>query len=132
MQVLRPNDSLIIQAGPLFQRIRGLIFALVLFPFRRIFVESKYGWIYLWGLFLVLSLFSTIGPGGGSIEGLIYTQLPAVYHLIVLPEGILQTLLFSLLLITWERHKVRKITIPLVVIFFIMVVLSLLGLFTST
>jgi len=103
MQVLRPNDSLIIQAGSLFPPIRGLIFALVLFPFRRIFIEAKYGWVYLWCLFLVLAQFSTIGPGDGSLEGAIYTQLPAVYHLIVLPEGVIQTLLFSLLVVTWEE-----------------------------
>ncbi len=108
-EIFRGTDSALVAAGPLFNIIRGLLFGLVLYPFRDIFSKRKYGWVYLWALFLVLAQFSTIGAGPGSIEGLIYTHIPLSIHLITPWEGVLQTLLFSLLLIRWEKGINKKL-----------------------
>jgi hypothetical protein len=93
-EIFRATDSVLVAAGPLLNIIRGLLFGLVLYPFRETLITRKWGWAYLWALFLVLALFSTIGPAPGSIEGLIYTHVPLSHHLLTPWEGVLQTLVF--------------------------------------
>lgn len=115
-ELFRTTNSVWVAAGPLFQILRGLLFGLVLYPFREILIRRKWGWLYLWALFLVLALFSTIGPGPGSIEGLIYTHVPLNHHLLTPWEGMVQTLLFSLLLIWWEKSSSKRLTLILVII----------------
>ena len=114
--IFRATDSAWVAAGPLFNVLRGLLFGLVLYPFRETLVTRKWGWLYLWALFLVLALFSTIGPGPGSIEGLIYTNVPLNHHLLTPWEGIIQTLAFSLLLVWWEKSTSKRLSLILVVI----------------
>lgn len=72
---LRPTSSKWIPLGPSLNVIRGLVFALALFPFRRIFLEEPHGWLRLWGLLLGLCILSTATPAPGSVEGLIYTPM---------------------------------------------------------
>jgi len=125
----RPIDSSLVMAGPLFQILRASIFAMALYPFRSIFLEKKWGVIYLWGLFLALAIFAPAGEAPGSIEGVVYTNLPSVFHLIYLPELVIQTLAFSWLLVTWERNKGKKLlTIPLVIVFFLIMIMITIGL----
>src|SRR6478735_8983122 len=57
--IMKPVDSRAVAAGPALQIIRGLIFSLALFPFRNTFLNSKYGWLKLWGLLIGLSILST-------------------------------------------------------------------------
>ena len=110
----RPIDSSLVMAGPLFQILRASIFAMALYPFRSIFLEKKWGVIYLWGLFLALAIFAP----AGEAPGLIY-----------LPELVIQTLAFSWLLVTWERNKGKKLlTIPLVIVFFLIMIMITIGL----
>jgi len=125
----RPSSSQLVMLGPLFQLLRGLIFALVLFPFRKVFLEAKWGWLYLWGLFLALAILAPSSAAPGSIEGWVYTNFSTTFHLIYLPEIILQTLAFCGLVVFWEHHKVKKLTIPLVVIFVLILLLNATVLF---
>jgi hypothetical protein len=113
-----------VTAGPLFNIIRGLLFGSVLYPFRDTLVARKWGWVNLWALFLVFALFSTIGPGPGSIEGLIYTNVPMRHHLITPWEGMVQTLVFSLLLIRWEKG-INKRLVQILYLFSIMLLLGI-------
>jgi len=115
-EIFRATDSLSVAAGPLFNIFRGLLFGLVLYPFREMLITKKWGWVFLWALFLVLALFSTIGPGPGSIKGLIYTNVTLSHHLLTPWEGILQTLVFSLLLIRWEKSTSKRLTQILVLL----------------
>ena len=115
-EIFRATDSVLVTAGPLFNIIRGLLFGLVLYPFRDTLITRKWGWAYLWALFLVLALFSTIGPGPGSIEGLIYTHVPLRHHLLTPWEGVLQTLAFSVVLIWWEKSTSKRLSLILVLI----------------
>jgi hypothetical protein len=125
----RPLESPLVMAGPLFQILRAAIFALALYPFRSVFLERKWGVIYLWGLFLALAVFAPAGEAPGSIEGLVYTNLSGVFHALYLPEIVIQTLAFSWLLVTWEHHKGKKLlTIPLVTVFVLIVVMIVAGL----
>lgn len=104
---MRPIDSPSAFLGPLVQPLRGLLFALGLWPIRRTIVESKRGWLILWGIFVIFGILGTPAAAPSSLEGLIYSKLPLWYHLIGLPEILLQTLTFSLILVWWERRRYR-------------------------
>ncbi|MFC1879427.1 hypothetical protein ACFLZW_05895 [Chloroflexota bacterium] len=122
--IFRATDSVWVIAGPLFNIIRGILFGLVLYPFREFLITRKWGWLYLWALFLVFALFSTIGPGPASIEGLIYTNVPLSHHLLTPWEGMLQTIVFSVLLIRWEKSTSKRMS-QILVLFSIMLLFGI-------
>lgn len=105
---MRPIDSAYILLGPLLQPIRGIIFAFGIWPIRKFIVDRKYGWLILWNIIVVFGILSTPAAAPCSIEGLLYTKLPISFHLIGLPEILLQTLTFSLLLYMWIKPKTEK------------------------
>ena len=115
-ELFRATDSVLVTAGPLINLLRGLLFGLVLYPFRETILTKKWGWAYLWALMMVLALFSTIGPGPGSIEGLIYTKVPLNHHLLTPWEGMVQTLVFSVLVVQWEKSTSKRLTQIIVLI----------------
>lgn len=102
---MRPVDSPWVFVGPFLQPIRGLIIAAALWPFRQLIFEKNNGWLLLWGLFTAFGILSPPAAAPCSIEGIIYSKLPLWYHLLGLPEIMLQTLSFSLALFRWERKK---------------------------
>ena len=104
MLPMTQHDPLI---GPFLQPVRGLIFAIGLWPIRRFLLESKRGWLILWGLLVTIGILSTPAAAPASIEGVLYTKLPLWYHLIGLPEITLQTLAFSIWLVWWERQSLH-------------------------
>jgi hypothetical protein len=91
--------------GPFLQPVRGLIFAVGLWPIRSLLIERKRGWLVLWGLLVTIGILSTPAASPGSVEGMLYTRLPMWYHFIGYPEILLQTLLFSVWLVWWERRS---------------------------
>jgi len=104
---MRPISSKWIALGPSLNVVRGLIFALALFPFRRVFLDERRGWLKLWGLLVGLCILSTAGPAPGSVEGLIYTLVPWRGQLLGLREVVAQTLAFSYVLVAWHRRPHR-------------------------
>jgi hypothetical protein len=102
---MRPTTSRWVYLGPLFQPIRGLLYAIALFPFRKTILEMRRGWLALWILLLVVGIFSTSGPNTGSIEGIVYTRTPILVHLRFSAEIYLQTLAFAWLLVAWDRKR---------------------------
>lgn len=104
---MRPISSPWVAAGPGLQFIRGLVFAVALYPFRKIFLGEPRGWLSLWGLFVGFAILSTAGPSPGSLEGFLYTTLSPWQHLRGLPEVLLQTLSLSVLLVSWYRSPRR-------------------------
>ncbi len=126
-ELFRSTQSLLVTAGPLFQLLRGALFCLALYPFRKVFLEDRKGWLYLWGIFLVFAILAPSSAAPGSIEGLIYTNFPLEFHLMYLPEILIQTLAFSGLLIFWVNHPVKKLTIPLVVLFCLILLMIVPG-----
>ena len=130
---LRPITDPLVIAGPLFQLIRGPIIALALFPFRGVFFERKRGWLYLWGLFIGLAVLGTAGPAPGSVEGMVYTTFPFLFHFTSYPEVVVQTLAFSWLLCLWEKRKDNKrLTYLFVFLFILSIVFPVLGLVFSS
>jgi len=100
-----PMDEHNIVLGPFMQPIRGLIFAIGLWPLRGFLIEKKRGWLTLWGVLVTIGILSTPAASPGSVEGILYTKLPMWYHWIGYPEIGLQTLAFSIWLVWWERQS---------------------------
>ncbi|MCM1035642.1 MAG: hypothetical protein NC038_08485 [Paludibacter sp.] len=92
--LMRPVDAPITALGPALQIVRGMLMAIVLYPFRSV-IFSHNGWWKLALLILGLSQLCTIGPTPGSFDGVIYTKLPMQYHLLGLPEAVVYVLLFT-------------------------------------
>ena len=65
----------------------------------------------------------------GKIEGFIYADYSLAVHVATWPESIFSSLVFAWLFYTWERNpKDKRLTIPLIVIFTLVVVMAILGL----
>jgi hypothetical protein len=73
---MRPITDPWVMAGPLFQPLRGMIFALVFYPLRDCLFGKKYGWLLMGWILIALGILSTFGAASGSIEGMIYTPVP--------------------------------------------------------
>ncbi|KAA3608863.1 MAG: hypothetical protein D8M58_19195 [Calditrichaeota bacterium] len=105
---MRPIDSPYILFGPFLQPVRGLLFAIGIWPIRALIIGKKNGWLILWNIIIIFGILSTPSASPSSIEGLIYSKLPLWYHLIGFPELLLQTLTFSLILVWWTKQKSEK------------------------
>lgn len=130
--LMRPTSHPLVMAGPLFQPIRGVIFALALYPLRRVIFGEERGWLILWWLLLALGVLSTFGPAPGSVEGLIYTVIPPVDQLLGLWEVLLQSFLFSGVLFYWVRNPGKRwLNWTLGALFVILMILPVLGLLVT-
>lgn len=103
----RPLDSPWVAVGPALQVVRGALFAVVLYPFRGVFLDAANGWLRLWALLVGVGILSTYAAAIGSVEGLIYTRVPLSVHLRGLPEVVAQAGVFSAMLSGWYRHPHR-------------------------
>jgi hypothetical protein len=130
--IMRPTSDPLVMAGPLFQPVRGIIFALALYPLRNVLFAERRGWLTLWWLLLALGVLSTFGPSPGSVEGLIYTIIPPLSQILGLWEVLLQSLLFSVILFYWVNHPGKRwLDWTLGISFSIVMILPLLGLLTA-
>lgn len=126
---MRPVSDRLVMAGPLFQPIRGLIFALAFYPFRQVFFGQKNGWMIMWWALVALGILSTFGPPPGSVEGLIYTVIPIPDQLVGYLEGVPQAFLLSTILCYWVNHPAKKwLNWLMGVLFVVVMVLPALGL----
>jgi hypothetical protein len=108
---MRPMDSPYVMAGPFLQPLRGLLFAIIIWPIRGFLLERKNGWLILWGVFVIFGVLGTPAAAPCSMEGVIYSKLPLWFHLIGLPEMLLQTLCFSFLFLWWLKRPAKENTI---------------------
>jgi hypothetical protein len=105
---MRPIDSPYVLVGPLLQPLRGLLFAIALWPIRNLILEKRHGWLILWNILVMVGILSTPAAAPCSVEGALYSKLPLWYHLIGLPEIMLQTLAFSLVLVWWDKRQYQR------------------------
>ena len=128
---MRKIDNPWVMAGPLFQPLRGFVFALVFYPLRECLFGKKYGWLVMGWMLIALGILSTFGPASGSIEGMIYTTTPIRYQLRGWLEVVPQALLLSALLCYWVNHSEKKwLNWLLGIVFFLMLAMPVLGLLT--
>ena len=104
----RSIESPIMQAVPFLQIIRGIIFALILYPFYEVIVNHKRGWLILFGVLWGLTYLGSVEATLGSIEGMIYTKASLAEHLVGMPEVTIQMLVFSWLFVKWEKRSLMK------------------------
>jgi hypothetical protein len=128
---MKPTSSSWVVLGPLLQIFRGLIFSIVLWPFRTIILGTKAGWLKLWGLLLGLAILSTSGPSPGSIEGMIYTQIPVKTQILYLPETIIQTALFSWIVVVWYKKPTLFMNIFFAILLSLITFFALAGFLAS-
>jgi hypothetical protein len=121
------NDPLVM-AGPLFQPIRGLIFASVFYPLRACLFSRRNGWFLIAWVLIALGILATFGPAGGSLEGIVYTPTPLPVQLRGWLEVVPQALLLSGLLWYWVNHPKKWLNWVLGIAFFIAMALPILGL----
>ncbi len=130
--LMRPTDDPLVLAGVLFQPLRGLLFGVVFYLFRDRLFGQPNGWLLTWTMLVFVGILSTFGPTPGSIEGMIYTQIPILTQLGGLIEIRFQSLLLSALTVYWVRHPQAKwLSWVLVAIFTVIVLLPTLGLLTG-
>ena len=129
---MRPITSSWVMAGPLFQPLRGLLFASVFWPLRHCLFGRPHCWFILGWMLVAIGIIGTFAAPGGSLEGVIYTPIPIVDHLKGWLEVVPQALLLSALLCYWVAHPGRKwLNWLLGVIFFVLMTLPVLGLLTT-
>jgi hypothetical protein len=124
---MKPVDAPIVAAGPALQVVRGLLFALILWPFWTFILNHRRSWLLLWLLFIGLAILGTAGPSPGSLEGMIYTQVPFLNHLKGLPEVVLQTGLFSFLLVKWYQHPGKLWNIIMAILLCLVLFMGVMG-----
>lgn len=129
--LMKPIDSPWVMAGSALQIFRGILFGLVLWPFKGVFLESKFGWLKLWGLFIGLAILGTAGPTPGSFEGMIYTNFPVLGQITGLHEVVVQTLAFSLLVFFWYKYPKYIWNILSIVIVTLLLLMIIAGLLTT-
>ncbi len=118
-----------VMAGPLFQPIRGIVFALVFYPLRSVVFAKKNGWLLMWWILVALGILSTFGPAPGSLEGLLYTRLPIAGQLKGWLEVVPQALLLSALLCYWVNRPAKKwLDWALGAVFLLLMLMPALGL----
>jgi hypothetical protein len=128
---MRPITDPWVMAGPLFQPIRGLIFALVFYPLRVCLFGRKNGWLLMGWMLVALGILSTFGPASGSLEGMIYTPVPVLSQLRGWLEVVPQALLLSALLCYWVNHADKRwLNWLLGIAFLVMMALPVMGLLT--
>ena len=130
---MRQFDSIWLLIGPLLQPVRGLLFAVVFWLLAEVLFGRKNGWLVMWAMLAILGIFNTFGPAPGSVEGILYTQLPLSTHLWGLPEVLVQSLLFSVILTYWVNHPEKRwLNWLLWILFVLCMALPALGLFVGT
>ena len=126
---MRPFEHPLVILGPSLQIFRGALLALAFLPFRKVIVESKRGWIYIFTAMLILVHIGADATDPGKIEAFIYADYPFAVHVATWPESIFSSLVFALLFHTWERNpKDKRLTIPLIAIFIFTLAVAVLGL----
>jgi hypothetical protein len=130
---MRQTTDRMVMAGPLVQPIRGLVFALVIFPLRELLLARKHGWLLLWWILVALGIIATFGPAPGSIEGLVYTRISVPHQLLGLLEVVLQALLLASGVVYWVNHPEKRwLTWLLIVAFVLAMALPLAGLLATS
>jgi hypothetical protein len=105
---MRQGDDPWVASGPMFQVLRGILLGAAFYPLREVVFARKNGWLVLWSVLVVVGVLAPFGAAPSSIEGMIYTILPMSFHLMGLPEVVIQALLLAFVSHYWINHPERK------------------------
>jgi hypothetical protein len=125
---LRQTNDPIVTAGPLFQVLRGFLFGIAFYKLRDWLFPRQRGWLALWLVLLIVGILSPFSAAPGSIEGVVYSTLPLWFHLMSLPELVIQSFLLAVLTHYWVNHPEKRwLNILMTILFVIIVSLAFLG-----
>jgi len=131
-RVMRQTDHPLVTSGPLFQVLRGFLFGVVFYAMREVIFPRRRGWLTLWLMLVVVGILSPFGSAPSSIEGMIYTVLPVWFHLMSLPEILIQSFLLAFVTHYWVNHPdSRWFNWPLGILFVVIIALTVLGAFSA-
>ena len=104
--IMKPVSDPMVMAGFVLQPVRGLIFALAIYPVRDVVFGPQRGWLVLWWLLVSIGILSTFGPAPGSIEGMIYTKqaISIFTYVEIVPQAL------SLILYYWVNYDLKWLT----------------------
>jgi hypothetical protein len=102
--MFRQTNHPLVAAGPLFQVVRGFLFGIVFYVLREVVFPRKYGWLIFWLVLVIVGILSPFGAAPSSIEGMLYTVLPTWFHVMGLPEIIIQSGLLTFLTYYWVKY----------------------------
>jgi len=105
---MRPIADPMVRAGLLLQPLRGVLFALVFYPFRERIFGRRHGWLLMGWMLIGLGILGTFAAPPGSMEGFIYTTTPVLQQMRGWLEIVPQALLLSALLCYWVNHPSRR------------------------
>jgi hypothetical protein len=126
---MRPMTSSWVMAGPLFQPIRGVVFATVFYMLRGSLFGQRFGWLRMSWMLIAIGILSTFGPASGSLEAMVYTPVPILAQMRGWLEVVPQAMLLSALLCYWVNHPAKKwLNWLLGTVFVLMMAMSILGL----
>lgn len=126
---MRHLDDPMVMAGPLFQPLRGLVFALVFYPLRERLFGRKDGWLVMAWMLIAIGIISPFAAAAGSLEGMVYSTIPIRGQVVGWLEVVPQALLLSALLCYWVNDPKKKwLNILLGIVFVLVMSLPILGL----
>jgi len=129
---LRQTDHPLVTAGPLFQVLRGFLFGIAFYALRDVIFPKRRGWLTLWLVLLIVGIFSPFSSAPGSIEGFVYSTLPVWFHIMSLPELMIQSFLLASLTHYLVNHPGKRwLNILFGILFVIIVLLTLLGILSA-
>jgi hypothetical protein len=129
---LRQTDHPLVTAGPLFQVLRGFLFGIAFYALRDVIFPKRRGWLTLWLVLLIVGIFSPFSSAPGSLEGIVYSTLPMWFHILSLPELIIQSFLLASLTHYLVNHPEKRwLSILFGTLFVVIVVLALLGILSA-
>jgi phosphotransferase system glucose/maltose/N-acetylglucosamine-specific IIC component len=116
----------------LFKVLRGFLFGIAFYSLRDLIFPKRRGWLTLWLVLLIVGIFSPFSSAPGSIEGVVYSTLPMWFHLMSLPELIIQSFLLAFLTHYWVNHPEKRwLKIFLGILSALIIVLALLGILSA-
>ena len=129
---LRQTTDPLVTAGPLFQVLRGFLFGIAFYILRDWLFPRQRGWLALWLVLMIVGIFSPFSAAPGSIEGVVYSTLPFWFHLMSLPELLIQSFLLAFLTHYWVNHPEKRwLGIFVTILFAAIVLLALLGVLSA-
>ena len=103
-QVMKGSDALTVRLAIPVQILRGALLSFAIYPFYKVIIEQRFGWINLFILLFILTSVGSVITGPGSIEGFLYTKF-TFNPIIGYPEIGAQMLVFSWLFCRWQRKN---------------------------
>ena len=125
---MRQLSDPVVMAGPLFQPLRGLVFALAFYPLRGVLFGRRRGWLVMWWVLVAIGILGTFGPAPASLEGMVYSTWPVLSQMRGWIEVVPQALLLSAILCYWVNHSKKWLNWTLGTIFAVCMALPVLGL----